>query len=117
MQKLSGCLAALSRFISKLAERALPFFKFLCTSRPFVWTPEVERAFQELKRYLTSTPVLVVPEPSEPLLLYISTTEEVVSMVLIVERAEPLKEGSGSQGPPEDLQSDNAGRDPRVPEA
>jgi hypothetical protein len=36
MQKLAGCLAALSRFISRLAERALPFFKLLRKSRPFV---------------------------------------------------------------------------------
>jgi hypothetical protein len=29
MQKLTGCLATLSRFISRLAEWALPFFKLL----------------------------------------------------------------------------------------
>jgi hypothetical protein len=29
VQKLTGCLAALSRFISRLAERALPFFKLM----------------------------------------------------------------------------------------
>jgi hypothetical protein len=29
VQKLTGCLAALSRFISRLAEWALPFFKLL----------------------------------------------------------------------------------------
>jgi hypothetical protein len=38
VQKLTGCLAALSRFISRLAERALPFFKLLWKSGPFVWT-------------------------------------------------------------------------------
>jgi hypothetical protein len=36
MQKLTGCLAALSQFISRLAERALPFFKLLRKSGPFV---------------------------------------------------------------------------------
>ena len=81
VQKLSGCLAALSHFISKLAQRALPFFKLLRKTGPFIWTPEAEQAFQELKRYLTSTPVLVALEPSKPLLLYISTTKEVVSVV------------------------------------
>jgi hypothetical protein len=29
VQKLTGCLAALSWFISRLAEQALPFFKLL----------------------------------------------------------------------------------------
>jgi hypothetical protein len=49
IQKLEGLLAALSRFISWLAERALPFFKLLRKSGPFSWTEEAERAFQELK--------------------------------------------------------------------
>ena len=49
VQKLTGSLAALSRFISRLAERALPFFKLLRKSGPFSWTEEAEQAFQELK--------------------------------------------------------------------
>jgi hypothetical protein len=36
VQKLMGCLAVLSQFISRLAERALPFFKLLLKSGPFV---------------------------------------------------------------------------------
>jgi hypothetical protein len=61
VQKLTGCLAALSRFISRLAERALPFFKLLQKFRPFVWTNDAEEAFHELKKYLTSPPVMVAP--------------------------------------------------------
>jgi hypothetical protein len=38
VQKLKGCLAALSRFISRLAKQALPFFKLLRKSGPFIWT-------------------------------------------------------------------------------
>jgi hypothetical protein len=45
VQKLTGCLAALSRFISRLAERALPFFKLLQKFGPFVWTEDAEEAF------------------------------------------------------------------------
>jgi hypothetical protein len=36
VQKLTGCLDTLSRFISRLAKRALPFFKLLRKSRTFV---------------------------------------------------------------------------------
>jgi hypothetical protein len=36
VQKLTGCLAVLGRFISRLVERAFPFFKLLRKSRPFV---------------------------------------------------------------------------------
>jgi hypothetical protein len=108
VQKLTGCLVVLSRFISRLAERALPFFKLLRKSGPFVWTDDAEEAFHELKRYLTSPPIVVAPEPGEPLLLYIAATAEAVSMVLVVERSEPLAahehgsssaSGSGSRDP------------------
>jgi hypothetical protein len=84
-----GCLATLSRFISRLVERALLFFKLLRESGPFVWIEEVDEAFQELKWYLTSPPIMVAPEPGEPLLLYIAVTTKVVSMVLVVERPKP----------------------------
>jgi hypothetical protein len=46
----------------------------------------VEQAFQELKQHLVSLPILVAPEPREPLYLYIATAVEAVSMVLVVER-------------------------------
>jgi hypothetical protein len=83
VQKLTCFLALLSRFISRLAERALPFFNLLRKSGPFVWTDEIEEAFQELKRYFTSPLVMVALEPGEPLLLYVTATAEAVSMVLV----------------------------------
>jgi hypothetical protein len=86
IQKLVGSLATLSRYISRLAERALPFFKLLRKSGPFSWTEEAERAFQELKQHLVSLPILVAPELGEPLYLYIAATVEAVSMVLVVKR-------------------------------
>jgi hypothetical protein len=60
----------LNRFISRLAERTLPFFKLLWKSGPFVWTQKADEAFQELKQYRTSLPIMVALEPDEPLLLY-----------------------------------------------
>jgi ribonuclease HI len=89
IQKLTGSLAALSRFISRLAERALPFFKLLRKSGPFAWTGEAEQAFRELKQHLTSLPILVAPDPGETMYLYIAAAAEAVSMVLVAERATP----------------------------
>jgi hypothetical protein len=86
VQKLTGSLATLSRFISRLAERVLPFFKLLPKSGPFSWTEEAEQAFQELKQHLVSLPILVALEPVEPLYLYITAAAEAVSMVLVIER-------------------------------
>jgi hypothetical protein len=82
VQRLTGSLAALSRFISRLAERVLPLFKLLRKSGPFSWIKEAERAFQELKQHPVSLPILIAPEPAEPLYLYIAAATEAVSMVL-----------------------------------
>lgn len=43
-RRIAGCVAALSRFISKSAERALPFFKILKKAGPMKWTLEAEAA-------------------------------------------------------------------------
>jgi hypothetical protein len=99
VQKLTGSLAALSRFISRLAERALPFFKLLRKSGPFSWTKEVEQAFQELKQHLVSLPILVAPEPRESLYLYIAVAAEVVSIVLVVERTTQEDQEPKGSGP------------------
>jgi len=98
VQKLTGSLAALSCFISRLAERALPFFKLLRKSGLFTRTEEAEQAFQELKQHLTSLPVLVAPEPGETLFLYLAASAEAVNMVLVVERT--VQAGQGDTGVP-----------------
>jgi hypothetical protein len=99
VQRLTGSLAALSRFISRLAERALPFFKLMRGSGPFTWTEEAERAFQEMKQYLTSLPVLVAPDPGGTLFHYLAATAEVISMVLVTERSEHLPQGAPADPP------------------
>ena len=40
VQRITGCLAALSRFISRLGERVLPMYKLLKKSDHFAWTDE-----------------------------------------------------------------------------
>jgi dsDNA-binding SOS-regulon protein len=90
VQKLSGCMAALNRFISKLGERGLPFFKLLKHQEKFVWTPEVDQASAQLKDFLTKPPVLTAPRKKEQLLLYLAATTHVVNTAIIVERQEDV---------------------------
>jgi hypothetical protein len=66
----TGCLAALSRFISRLGERGMPLYRLLKKLDTFVWTEEAQQALDSLKALLTSAPVLVAPERHESLLLY-----------------------------------------------
>jgi hypothetical protein len=88
VQKLTGCMAALNRFISRLGERGLPFFKLLKRQDKFQWMEEAERALQDLKHHLQSPPILTAPLPGEYLLLYIAATTHVVSSAIVVERSE-----------------------------
>jgi hypothetical protein len=64
-------MAALGRFIARSGEKALPFFKLMKCTGKFEWTPKADKAIAELKRYLTSPPIMVAPTLREPLLLYI----------------------------------------------
>jgi hypothetical protein len=88
VQKLTGCMAALNRFISRLGERGLPFFKLLKHQDKFQWMKEAERALQDLKQHLQSPRVLTAPLLGEDLLLYIAATTHVVSRAIVVERSE-----------------------------
>jgi hypothetical protein len=88
MQKVTGCMAVLNRFISKLIERGLPFFKLLKHQEKFVWTPEVDQALAQLKDFISKPLVLTAPCKKEQLLLYLATTTHAVSTVIVVERQE-----------------------------
>jgi hypothetical protein len=86
LQHLAGCMAALGCFIARSGEKALPFFKLIKRTRKFEWTPEADKAFAELKRYLPSPPIMVAPTFREPLLLYIAATPRTASAVLVAKR-------------------------------
>ena len=86
IQKLAGCVAALSRFISRLGEKALPLYRLLRRTEHFVWTDAAAAGLDEIKTLLASNPVLTTPNIGEPMLLYIAATHQVVSTVLIVEQ-------------------------------
>ncbi|KAL0405248.1 UNVERIFIED_CONTAM: hypothetical protein Slati_3838700 [Sesamum latifolium] len=56
VQRLTGRIATLSRFISKAAEKSLSFFKVLRKAKTFEWDAPCEQAFEELKSYLAGLP-------------------------------------------------------------
>jgi hypothetical protein len=88
VQKLMGCMAALSRFVLQLGVRGLPIFELLKKQDKFQWTQEAEEAFEDMKKYLTTPPTLVGPKPHEDLQLYILATSNVVSTTIVIERGE-----------------------------
>ena len=92
VQKLTGRLASLNRFISRSAEKSLPFFKVLKGSKKFQWGPEQDKAFEDLKQYLENLAVMTSPSPDAELLLYIATSSSAVSAALVEERMAGIAE-------------------------
>ena len=88
VQKLARCIAALSRFISRLGEKALPLYRLLRRTDHFEWTDAAIAGLEGIKTLLASNPILAAPSVGEPMLLYISVTHQEVSAVLIVEQEE-----------------------------
>ena len=89
VQFLTGRVAALNRFVSKATNKCLPFFKVL--KKAFEWTDECQRAFQDLKMYLVTIPLLSPSVMGEELFLYLAVTPHVVSSALIREEGKVQK--------------------------
>jgi ribonuclease HI len=85
-QRLAGRLASLNRFISRSAERNLPFFEILKSAEVFQWGSAQLRAFEELKQYLIDLTTLTPPLPGAPLLLYVAASHSAVSAALVQEK-------------------------------
>jgi hypothetical protein len=88
VQRVLGCPAALSRFVSRLGEKGLPLYRLLKKHERFSWATEAQEALDKLKASLTHGPILTPPRDGEPLHLYVAATTQVVSAVIVVERTE-----------------------------
>jgi hypothetical protein len=91
VQKFTGCLASLSRFVSRLGETALPLYALMKKSDTFIWTSQAHAAFKELKNMLATAPILASPLEKDPMMLYIAATNRAVNVVVMVEREEEEK--------------------------
>ncbi|GJU21756.1 reverse transcriptase domain-containing protein [Tanacetum coccineum] len=89
VQKLNRKLASLNRFLSKSAEKSLPFFKILkkCTKKSdFQLTQEAKIAFIQMKKLIADLPMLTAPKQREELIIYLVAAKEAISAVLMTER-------------------------------
>ena len=70
VQRQTGRIAALSRFVSRESDKCQPFFQVL--KKAFQWDTKCEEAFSALKTYLSSPPTLVSPIEGELLTIYLA---------------------------------------------
>ncbi|XP_057432303.1 uncharacterized protein LOC130725061 [Lotus japonicus] len=91
VQRLTGRMAALARFLPMAGDKATPFFTCLKKNSKFQWTEACEQAFTKLKESLATLPVLSKPTPVVPLTLYLAVTDRAVSTVLLQEEGKKQK--------------------------
>ena len=86
VQRLTEKIVALSRFVLRMLDRCEPFFKSIKKNTSSLWGLEQEKAFMELKQYLSSPPILSSPLLEDELFMYLVVSEVTVSVVLFREK-------------------------------
>ena len=81
VQRLTGRIAAISRFVSRASDKCQPFFQVL--KKAFQWDTKCEEAFSALKTYLSSPPILVSSVEGELLTLYLAVSDFSTSAILV----------------------------------
>ena len=81
-----GLASYYRRFIQGFYQLALPLTRLTWKGKPFIWTPEYEVSFQELKHKLTSALVLVIPDPKKNFVVYSNASKKGLGYILIQER-------------------------------
>ena len=77
-----GRLNYITRFIAQLTTTCEPIFRLLRKKNPRTWNEECEEAFNKIKHYLQSPPLLVPPISGRPLILYLTVTEIAMGCLL-----------------------------------
>ena len=83
IQRLTGIIVSLSRFVSRSSDKCQLFFQVL--KKAFHWDAQCEEAFSTLKSYLSSPPILVSPSEGELLTLYLAVSDFSTSTTLVRE--------------------------------
>ena len=65
-----------------------PVFKLLRKNQPVEWNEECQKAFDKIKEYLTSRPVLKLRRQGKPLILYLALEENTMGAMLAQEGPE-----------------------------
>ena len=82
IQRFLGFANFYRRFIRGFSTVAAPLHTLTSSKVRFVWTPEAERAFQDLKLRFTSAPILILPDPMQQFVVEVDASDMGVGAVL-----------------------------------
>jgi hypothetical protein len=85
IQSFLGLAGYYRRFIKDFSKIAKPMTKLLEKNKAFEWTKECQASFEELKKRLTSSPVLVLPDLTNKFDIYCDTSHQGLGCVLMQE--------------------------------
>lgn len=86
VQILAGRIAALSCFMARSADKVRPLLQLLRKNTTFQWSKECDQAFQSIKQFIDTPPILTSPTQGTPLLLYLAILGSACSAVFIRSR-------------------------------
>ncbi|GKV34732.1 hypothetical protein SLEP1_g43078 [Rubroshorea leprosula] len=78
-----GRINYIARFIANLTTICEPIFKLLRKDNPHTWNAQCQQAFDKIKEYLKTPPILVPPTDRKPFILYITVLEKSMGAVLV----------------------------------
>jgi len=73
------------KFIENFSKIALPLTRLTRKEQPFLWNEKCEASFKELKDRLTSSPVLILPDPQKSFDVYCDASKQGLGCVLMQE--------------------------------
>ncbi|KAL6329358.1 hypothetical protein AAG906_017666 [Vitis piasezkii] len=80
LQRLTGKLVALGRFIARFTDELRPFFLAIRNAGAQGWTNDCQTAFEKIKHRLMQPPILSSPIPKEKLYMYLAVSEWAISL-------------------------------------
>jgi hypothetical protein len=83
IQSFLGLAGYYQRLIEGFSKITKPMTELLENDKKFKWTPACEASFQELKKRLMTTPVLVMPDMEKPFFIYCDVPGHSLGCVLM----------------------------------
>ncbi len=81
-----GLASYCRRFVENFSKVAKPLTELVKKDKKFKWTPQCEHSFQELKRRLSSAPVLLPPDFSKDFVIYCDASRQGLGCILMQDR-------------------------------
>jgi hypothetical protein len=83
IQSFLGLAGYYQRFIKRFLKISKPMTELLEKDKKFEWMPSCEASFQELKKQLTTAPILVMPDMEKSFSIYCDASGEGLRYVLM----------------------------------